>query len=473
MPGSSCSEVEVVPLAWEQTAPPIPIRTPQPHRRENVGLPTWVVVRAVRSKTARFQPLPECKATPLVVACVRRSNDREQLRPLVSQPRVAPKHLHRLAADSVRDRLGELEATSLVERDSRVHRPRCEHDLFKPAAPSTAPATRATASSVGPSPRSTTPPSATSRASLTLSDAQPSDAAETESLWQTVRGDFAAASGLKLVGVAAATAETDSGARSSEPNSALCSCSNDDSRCCTRSCRRRSSASAVTSWKGAALPGHIVINNGTVYLSGQVAADPDADIQEQTRSTLGRIDDLLLEVFGHGADGEMIARFADVAEIVNSSYVDKHRWRGQAELHHGDQRMPTSKQLGFVAILAQQGDGLLGRLGDLESCFTCHAHDGLHDVVVAGAAAQVAFEAFADLGLGWVRVLFQERRRRHDHAWRAVSTLQSVALLEGFLHRVPVLITGGRASSASAVSKSLDGGDLGTSWPVRRAWCTT
>ena len=40
---------------------------------------------------------------------------------------------------------------------------------------------------------------------------------------------------------------------------------------------------------------HIVINNGTVYLSGQVAADPESDIHEQTRSTLGRIDALLDE----------------------------------------------------------------------------------------------------------------------------------------------------------------------------------
>ena len=36
-----------------------------------------------------------------------------------------------------------------------------------------------------------------------------------------------------------------------------------------------------------------VIHNGIAYLSGQVAEDPEADIQEQTRSTLARIDALL------------------------------------------------------------------------------------------------------------------------------------------------------------------------------------
>ena len=39
----------------------------------------------------------------------------------------------------------------------------------------------------------------------------------------------------------------------------------------------------------------IVIHNGIVYLCGQVGADADADIQEQTRTTLAKIDGLLAE----------------------------------------------------------------------------------------------------------------------------------------------------------------------------------
>ncbi len=39
-----------------------------------------------------------------------------------------------------------------------------------------------------------------------------------------------------------------------------------------------------------------VIHNNTVYLCGQVAADASADISEQTRSTLKKIDDLLASV---------------------------------------------------------------------------------------------------------------------------------------------------------------------------------
>ena len=39
----------------------------------------------------------------------------------------------------------------------------------------------------------------------------------------------------------------------------------------------------------------IVIHGDTIYLAGQVAADPSADIQEQTRQVLQKIDDLLAE----------------------------------------------------------------------------------------------------------------------------------------------------------------------------------
>src|SRR5439155_12827709 len=77
--------------------------------------------------------------------------------------------------------------------------------------------------------------------------------------------------------------------------------------------------------------------------------------------------------------------------------------------------------------------------------------DGLDDVVVAGAAAQVPLEALADVGLGRVGVLLQERHRRHHHAGGAVAALEAVVLVEGLLHRVEVPVGG----------QALDGGDAG------------
>jgi enamine deaminase RidA (YjgF/YER057c/UK114 family) len=47
----------------------------------------------------------------------------------------------------------------------------------------------------------------------------------------------------------------------------------------------------------------IVIHNDTVYLCGQVAKDSDADIKEQTRTMLEKVDDLLIQA---GSDREHI-----------------------------------------------------------------------------------------------------------------------------------------------------------------------
>jgi enamine deaminase RidA (YjgF/YER057c/UK114 family) len=76
----------------------------------------------------------------------------------------------------------------------------------------------------------------------------------------------------------------------------------------------------------------IVSHNGVVYLSGQVAEDPDADIQEQTRSTLARVDAALDEA---GTDREHLLsaqiflrdidnHFALMNEVWNAWVPDGH-----------------------------------------------------------------------------------------------------------------------------------------------------
>src|SRR5687768_1265812 len=62
--------------------------------------------------------------------------------------------------------------------------------------------------------------------------------------------------------------------------------------------------------------------------------------------------------------------------------------------------------------------------------------DGLDDVLVAGAAADVPGDGPADVLLAGVRVVLQERRRRQHHARRAEPALQAVLLLEAFLDGV-------------------------------------
>ena len=86
------------------------------------------------------------------------------------------------------------------------------------------------------------------------------------------------------------------------------------------------------------------------------------------------------------------------------------------------------------------------------------AHDGfgggqhrLDDVVVAGAAAEVARERLADLLLGRRRVALQQVGRSHDHARRAVAALQPVVLPERLLERM----------QRALLAHSLDRLDLG------------
>src|ERR1700758_2955927 len=57
----------------------------------------------------------------------------------------------------------------------------------------------------------------------------------------------------------------------------------------------------------------------------------------------------------------------------------------------------------------------------------------LHDVLVAGAAAEVAGQRPADVLLGGVRVLVQQGLGRHHHAGRAEPALQAVLLAEALL----------------------------------------
>jgi enamine deaminase RidA (YjgF/YER057c/UK114 family) len=52
---------------------------------------------------------------------------------------------------------------------------------------------------------------------------------------------------------------------------------------------------SITRLETTARASKIVIHNGIVYVSGQVAEDPQASIEEQTRSTLGRVDAALAE----------------------------------------------------------------------------------------------------------------------------------------------------------------------------------
>src|SRR3989440_2617338 len=92
----------------------------------------------------------------------------------------------------------------------------------------------------------------------------------------------------------------------------------------------------------------------------------------------------------------------------------------------------------------------MSRLPGLSAELGRRPQHGFDDVLVAGAAAQVAGQRPADVLLGGVGVLLEQRLGRHHHARRAEPALQPVLLPEAFLQRVQ-LAGGGQA---------LDGADL-------------
>ena len=76
--------------------------------------------------------------------------------------------------------------------------------------------------------------------------------------------------------------------------------------------------------------------------------------------------------------------------------------------------------------------------------------DRIDDLLVAGAAAQVAADRLADLLLGRPRVGVEQRLRRDQHARRAVAALQRVRLAEAVLQH---------AQRAVGLRQALDRGD--------------
>ena len=93
---------------------------------------------------------------------------------------------------------------------------------------------------------------------------------------------------------------------------------------------------------------------------------------------------------------------------------------------------------------------LRGRHGCLSPLLGGGPEDRLDDVLVAGAAAQVARQREADLVLGGVRVLGEQRLRGEHHPRRAEAALEAVLLREPLLDRVQL----------ARRTEPLDGGDL-------------
>src|SRR5690242_18724609 len=103
-------------------------------------------------------------------------------------------------------------------------------------------------------------------------------------------------------------------------------------------------------------------------------------------------------------------------------------------------RLPTSFSV-FVIVGVAMGlcSNRLGR-----------GSHGVDDVLISGAAAQVAFQPVPDFLFTGIRIAFQDLLGGHDHAGRAKTALQAMLVPESFLHLVELAVGG----------QALDGEDL-------------
>src|SRR5262249_60043322 len=99
---------------------------------------------------------------------------------------------------------------------------------------------------------------------------------------------------------------------------------------------------------------------------------------------------------------------------------------------------------------------LLGRLRDLHAAG--RVQHGLDDVVVTGAAADIALELVAHGRLVELAAIAMDNvDRGHDHARGAEAALQPVIVAERRLHRVQVVALGNAFDRGDARSRGLSG----------------
>src|SRR5262249_55618601 len=78
--------------------------------------------------------------------------------------------------------------------------------------------------------------------------------------------------------------------------------------------------------------------------------------------------------------------------------------------------------------------------------------NGLDDVLITGAAAEIPGDAETDLVLARIWVLLEQAIGTHDHARRAVAALQPVHFAEAFLQRVQRAVGRGHAFDGEEIA---------------------
>ena len=92
-------------------------------------------------------------------------------------------------------------------------------------------------------------------------------------------------------------------------------------------------------------------------------ADRARDRPEQRRLRGHHVGRREVVVAGARADGQLVAVDARVAQLVQPPDVDQQLGRGEPQLHHRQQRVAAREHLGVVAVLGQERQRGVERVG--------------------------------------------------------------------------------------------------------------
>ena len=95
----------------------------------------------------------------------------------------------------------------------------------------------------------------------------------------------------------------------------------------------------------------IVTHNDVVYLSGQVAENPDADISEQTRSTLSRVDTLLAEA--GSSSSHLLSATIYLRDIDNDFAAMNEVWNAWVPEGHAPARACVEAHMARSTLLVE------------------------------------------------------------------------------------------------------------------------
>ncbi len=95
----------------------------------------------------------------------------------------------------------------------------------------------------------------------------------------------------------------------------------------------------------------IVTHGGVIYLSGQVAEDPEADIQEQTRSTLARVEALLKEA--GSSTSHLLTATIYLRDIDNHFALMNEVWNAWVPEGHAPARACVEAHMARPALLVE------------------------------------------------------------------------------------------------------------------------